>query len=109
MKHEDERKKRVEIVLEEAKSNLEKHGLTAPTLSILLGVFHNAQLAFLRELNKEVEDSEIDLDYYNKNYISIRASRHFEKAFIQMYKDFAEDGVFAGMKEPKLEVVQNET
>ena len=90
------------VVLNEAKDNLKNHGLTAPTLNVVLRELYETLNEYHRDLHIEVESGDLTWEQYEKQQVSQRATQRLERAFIKMFKDFRKNGITTGL-------VKNET
>tara|TARA_R100001463_G_scaffold56727_2_gene108835 strand:- start:835 stop:1140 length:306 start_codon:yes stop_codon:yes gene_type:complete len=90
------------VVLNEAKDNLKNHGLTAPTLKMVLRELYETLNEYHRDLNKELKIGELSWEKHQELQVSARAAQRVERAFIKMFKDFRKNGIRTGL-------VENET
>lgn len=90
------------VVLNEAKDNLKNHGLTAPTLNVVLRELYETLNEYHCDLIKELKSGELSWDKHQELQVSARAAQRLEKAFVNMFKDFRKNGIRTGL-------VENET
>ena len=90
------------VVLNEAKDNLKNHGLTAPTLNLVLRQFYETLNEYHRDLRREVDGGDLTWEQYERQQVSQRATQRLERAFVNMFKDFRKNGITTGL-------IENET